>query len=278
MKLTTIRTPNGTRAGLVENGEVVLLPHADVRAVLEEAEGSTVEAVVRLAARGERMVFGSADFAPIVPRPEKIVCVGLNYRSHIEEMGRALPEYPTLFAKYARALIGARDPIALPAESSSVDWEVELTIVIGRTVRRARGSAALDAIAGFTVMNDISMRDWQNRTLQFLGGKTWDASTPVGPVFVTRDEIGDGLNLGLRTEVDGVVMQESNTSDLLFGPVELVEYISTLVTLEPGDLIATGTPDGVGAGRKPPVFLRPGNVLRTSIDGIGTLENSCRAE
>ena len=278
MKLTTIRTLNGTRAGVVENDEVVLLPHADVRAVLEAAVGSSVEAVVGSAVRGERMAVESVDFAPVVPRPEKILCVGLNYRSHIEEMGRALPEFPTLFAKYTRSLIGARDPIPLPAESSSVDWEVELTIVIGRTVRRARGSAARDAIAGFTVMNDISMRDWQNRTLQFLGGKTWDSSTPVGPVFVTRDEIGDGFNLGLRTEVDGVVMQESTTSDLLFGPVELVEYISTLVTLEPGDLIATGTPGGVGAGRKPPVFLRPGNVVRTTIDGIGTLENTCKAE
>ena len=267
MKLTTVRTPSGTRAGLV-----------DVRAVLEAAEASSVEAVVGSAERGERMAIDSVDFAPVVPRPEKIVCVGLNYRSHIEEMGRALPEFPTLFAKYSRSLTGARDPIPLPVESSSVDWEVELTIVIGRTVRRARGSTALDAIAGFTVMNDISMRDWQNRTLQFLGGKTWDASTPVGPVFVTRDEIGDGVNLALRTEVDGVVMQESTTSDLLFGPVELVEYISTLVTLEPGDLIATGTPGGVGAGRKPPVFLRPGNVVRATIDGIGTLENTCRAE
>ncbi len=278
MKLTTVRTPSGTRAGLVENDEIVLLPHADVRAVLEAAEASSVEAVVGSAERGERMAIDSVDFAPVVPRPEKIVCVGLNYRSHIEEMGRALPEFPTLFAKYSRSLTGARDPIPLPVESSSVDWEVELTIVIGRTVRRARGSTALDAIAGFTVMNDISMRDWQNRTLQFLGGKTWDASTPVGPVFVTRDEIGDGVNLALRTEVDGVVMQESTTSDLLFGPVELVEYISTLVTLEPGDLIATGTPGGVGAGRKPPVFLRPGNVVRATIDGIGTLENTCRAE
>lgn len=279
MRLTTIRRTDGTSAGLVVGDTVTLLPgYADVRAVLEAAEASSLDRVVGAAARGEQLALAGADLAPLVPRPEKVVCVGLNYRSHIEEMGRGLPAHPTLFAKYARALIGARDPIPLPPESPAVDWEVELTIVIGQRVRRARGAAALDAVAGFTVMNDVSMRDWQNRTIQFLAGKTWDSSTPVGPVMVTRDEIGDGAGLELTTEVDGVVMQRSNTSDLLFGVVELVEYVSTLVTLEPGDLIATGTPAGVGAGRTPPVFLQPGNVVRTTVAGIGACENVCRAE
>ena len=158
-----------------------------------------------------------------------------------------------------------------------MDWEVELAFVIGRTVRRATGAQARDAIAGFTVLNDVSMRDWQFRTMQFLQGKTWDRSTPVGPVLVTPDELPGGTapDLALRCEVDGEVMQEGRTSDLLFGPEELVAYISTIVTLDPTDLIATGTPSGVGFGRSPQVFLKPGHVVRTTIEHIGELVNRC---
>ena len=177
-------------------------------------------------------------------------------------------------------MIGARDPILVPPESEQVDWEVELAFVVGREVRRARGAEARDAIAGFTVLNDVSMRDWQFRTMQFLQGKTWERSTPVGPAMVTLDEVpgGPSPDVVLTCEVDGEVMQKGRTTDLLFGPEELVEYISTIVTLEPGDLVATGTPSGVGAGRTPPVFLRPGQVVRTAIEGIGDLLNECVVE
>jgi len=193
-------------------------------------------------------------------------------------MSRALPGYPTLFAKFASGLIGAHDDLVLPSVSNAVDWEVELGVVIGRQIRRATIEEARHAIAGFTVVNDISMRDWQRRTTQFLQGKAFDASTPVGPVLVTGDEIGDAADLEVRCEVDGVVMQRGRTSDLLFGPAAIVSYISQFATLCPGDLISTGTPGGVGAGRDPQVFLQPGQVLTTAIEGIGSCVNHCVAE
>ena len=275
MRVVTVRTPTGTRAARQDADELVLLDDADVGSLLAASDWASRAA----SADGPRMTLGDAELAPVVPRPNKIVCLGMNYRSHIEEMGRETPTHPTLFAKYARSLIGPRDPIVLPPESEQVDWEVELAFVIGREVRRVAGREARDAIAGFTVLNDVSMRDWQFRTMQFLQGKTWDNSTPVGPALVTLDEVAGGASpdLVLTCEVDGEVMQKGRTSDLLFGPEDLVAYISSIVTLEPGDLVATGTPSGVGAGRTPPVFLRPGQVVRTSIEGIGELVNECVA-
>jgi acylpyruvate hydrolase len=273
VRLLTVRTADGTRAARQDGEELTLLDQPDVGALLAAGE---LQGASR--ASGPTKPLADADLAPVVPRPPKIVCLGMNYRSHVEEMGREVPAHPTLFGKYARSLIGPRDPIVLPPESEQVDWEVELAFVIGTEVRRANGAEAGRAIAGFTVLNDVSMRDWQFRTMQFLQGKTWDRSTPVGPALVTPDELG-GTNpdLALSCEVDGEVMQEARTSDLLFDPEELVAYISTIVTLEPGDLVATGTPAGVGAGRTPPVFLKPGHVVRTSIEGIGELVNECVA-
>jgi acylpyruvate hydrolase len=273
VRLATVRTSKGTRAARLDGEDLVLLDAADVGALLED-EGWRGRAT---AADGDRVSFANAELAPVIPRPPKIVCLGMNYRSHVEEMGRETPAHPTLFGKYGRSLIGPRDDIVLPPESEQVDWEVELAFVVGRPARRATGAAAREAIAGFTVLNDVSMRDWQFRTMQFLQGKTWDRSTPVGPVLVTADELPGATapDLELRCEVDGEVMQEGRTSDLLFGPEELVEYISTIVTLEPGDIVATGTPGGVGFGRSPQVFLKPGQVLRTSIEEIGELVNRC---
>jgi acylpyruvate hydrolase len=276
MRLATVRTPGGNRAARLESDRLVLLPFADVRALL--ASGAAWREAAS-AASGDGIPMEDADLAPVIPAPPKIVCLGMNYRSHIEEMGREVPSHPTLFGKYARSLVGPRDPILLPAESEHPDWEVELAFVIGRETRRASGAEARDAIAGFTVLNDISMRDWQMRTTQFLQGKTWERSTPVGPVLVTPDELPGGTapDLELTCDVDGERMQRARTSDLLFGPEEIVAYVSTIVTLEPGDLIATGTPAGVGAGRTPPVFLRPGQVVRTAIQPIGELVNECVA-
>jgi acylpyruvate hydrolase len=255
-----------------------VLQDSDVGALLgSPALEAGVHAAADLEVTGE-LVFADASFAPLVPHPEKIICVGLNYRAHILEMSRELPEYPTLFAKFASSLIGAYDDLVLPSVSSAVDWEVELGVVIGRRTRRATPAQAREAIAGFTVINDVSMRDWQGRTTQFLQGKTFDASTPVGPVLVTGDEIGDAADLEVRCEVDGTVMQRGRTSDLLFGAAAVVSYISQFATLVPGDLISTGTPDGVGAGRRPPVFLAPGQVLTTVVEGIGSCVNHCVSE
>ncbi|TML79741.1 MAG: fumarylacetoacetate hydrolase family protein [Actinobacteria bacterium] len=276
MKLVTLRTEDGARAGRLDGDRVELLPFPDVGALLAQTDwGAVVEQN-----RGEEIAAADVDFAPVVPKPNKIICLGLNYKAHIEEMGRELPSHPTLFAKYAVSLIGARDPIVLPPESQAVDWEVELAFVIGARARRVKAADAAKVVAGFTVFNDIYMRDWQMRTLQFLQGKTFEKSTPVGPAVVTLDEVPQGIDadLAISCEVDGEQMQKARTSDLLFPPTVLVEYISTIMTLEPGDIIATGTPNGVGAGRNPPVFLKPGQSVRTTIEGVGELVNPTVAE
>ena len=268
MRLVTIRTPDGTQAARLDADRIVPLDAPDVAAVLEAGIGAVPEA-------GPSIETADADLAPLISRPSKIICLGLNYRSHIEEMGAELPAHPTLFAKFPSALIGARDPIHLPEASNAVDWEGELAFVIGRRVRNASNDEAADAIAGYTICNDVSMRDWQWRTTQWLQGKTWENSTPLGPALVTPDEVDNAADLLLRCEVDGEVMQEARTSDLLFKPVAIVSYVSTITTLEPGDVFSTGTPGGVGAGMQPPRFLRPGQVVRTSIEGLGELVNEC---
>ncbi len=278
MRLATVRTREGTRAARLEGERLLLLEARDVGSLLESTDPESFsDDLAALETTGE-LAFAEASFAPVVPHPEKILCVGQNYSSHVVEMAREMPSYPTLFAKFASSLIGAHDDLVLPSDSNSVDWEVELAVVIGRVIRRATLEEARDAIAGFTVLNDISMRDWQARTTQYLQGKAFDASTPVGPILVTGDEIGDAADLEVRCEIDGTVMQRGRTSDLLFGPATIVSYISQFATLCPGDLISTGTPGGVGAGRNPQVFLKPGQVLTTSIEGIGSCVNRCVAE
>lgn len=271
MKLVTVRVDGAHRAGRVDGDSITLLDHADVRAVLADAALDSAAA-----ASGPTVPLDQANLAPVVPSPDKIVCVGLNYADHIAETGRPAPDHPTYFAKYRRALVGPYDPIVLPGPgvSEQVDWEAELAIVIGSTVRDASATEAVEAIAGFTVLNDVSMRDWQFRTGQFLAGKTFEASTPVGPWVVTADEVGTSPALDIRTEVDGVVKQSSNTRELVFSPVEIVADLSRVITLDPGDLIATGTPSGVGRARTPPEFLAAGSTLLTAIDGIGELRNA----
>jgi acylpyruvate hydrolase len=194
-------------------------------------------------------------------------------------MGHPLPEYPTLFSKYSSALIGANDELILPQASEQMDWEVELAIIIGRPVRHASRDAASAAIAGYATLNDVTARDFQNRTSQWLQGKSFEATTPLGPWLVTTDDdavVEGGFNI--TCEVDGEVVQSGNTSDLVFGPVDLVRYASSIFTLRPGDVIATGTPGGVGAARTPPRFLRDDEVLTTRIEGIGVCRNRCRRE
>lgn len=275
MKLATVRTGDGTRAARLTSGGYLFLDAPDVGALLAREDWADEAA----RASGEPRPVDASDLAPVVPRPGKVLCVGLNYRTHILEMGRDLPAAPTLFAKFTEALIGAGDDIQLAPESSAVDWEAELTVVIGRTVRRASEDEASQAIAGFTIMNDVTMRDWQYRTKQWLQGKTFEGTTPLGPVMVTPDELPGGVRpaVALTCRVDGEVMQKADTSDLVFDPVELVRYASTILTLRPGDVIATGTPGGVGHARKPPRHLADGMTVVTEIGGIGRLENTARA-
>ena len=273
MRLMTVRHHGTTRAARVDGDSVVLLESPDLGTLLTETSWRAAAG-----SRGEVVAREDTEAATLISASRKFIGVGLNYRSHIAESKLAAPAHPTLFAKFPRALIGARDPIVLPRASAEVDWEVELGVVIGSGGRHLDPHAAHLAIAGYTVVNDISARDWQRRTSQFLQGKTFEQTTPVGPVMVTGDEIDDARDLRLCCEVDGVCMQDARTSDLLFCPAALVAYISTVITLEPGDVIATGTPGGVGGARNPPIFLKPGQIVRSSIEGIGELVNLCVEE
>ncbi|MEV5459767.1 fumarylacetoacetate hydrolase family protein [Streptomyces cellulosae] len=270
MKLATLRTADGTRAVRLDGGTLVDLGYADLGELFAQDDWRTQAS----GASGTAYPVEGADFAPVVPNPSKVVCVGHNYTNHIKEMGRDLPDHPTLFPKFAETLLGANDDIAKPAETDALDWEVELAVVVGGKVRRAGERQAADAIAGFTVMNDISVRDWQFRTIEWTQGKIWEATTPVGPYVVTPDEAG-GVRPALQvtTTVDGEVMQQDDTGTLLFDPVFLVQYISTVITLNPGDIIATGTPAGVGNARDPKVFLLPGQTVVTEITGLGACVN-----
>lgn len=276
MKLATVEVAGATHACRVEDDEVVLIEGCpDLGALLSDADWRHTAS----AASGHRLPTAEISYAPAIPAPNKIICLGLNYLSHITEMGRDRPAYPTLFAKFSGALIGANDPIRLPRVSDQVDWEAELAVIMGRAGRSIDRADALDWVAGYTVANDITMRDWQHRTREFLSGKTFERSTPLGPSMVTADELpGGATGLEVRCEVDGVVVQEGTTADLCFDVAQIVSYVSEIITLLPGDVILTGTPGGVGAGRQPPVYLRPGQLVRTSIERIGVLENTCEGE
>lgn len=273
MRLATIRTAAGTRAVRADGDTAVETGDVDLRALLEQPDWAARAA----AANGPAHAVADLDYAPLIPVPEKIICVGLNYRDHVREMGHDMPEHPTLFAKYAPALIGAHDDIVLPSVSDKVDWEAELVVVIGRPVRHATGTDAAAAIAGYSVLNDVSVRDYQRRTSQFLQGKTFESSTPLGPWLVTPDELPDG-GWEISTTLDGETMQRSNTGELVFSPIDLIVYLSAIITLNPGDVIATGTPGGVGHARKPPRYLTDGATVVTSVAGVGELRNVARAE
>lgn len=229
--------------------------------------------------QAERVPLDQIRLRPVIPEPQKILCVGLNYRSHVTETKRELPTYPVLFPKFPPSLIGPYDPITVPPESRQVDYEAELAVVIGAPARRVPKELARTVIAGYTVANDVTMRDYQYKTHQWLQGKAWDAATPLGPFLVTDDEIGDRVGkLGISLTLNGEVLQSADTSRLIFDIPTLVSTVSEFTTLLPGDLILTGTPGGVGFRRDPQVFLTDGDRVSVSIDGIGELTNDVRAE
>jgi acylpyruvate hydrolase len=214
------------------------------------------------------------NFAPLVLAPGKIICCGHNYRAHIDEMGREAPQFPTLFAKFADTLVGASDSIDLHPSVSKLDWEAELAVVVGSILRDANRDEAVAGIAGYTVANDISARDWQNRTPQWLQGKAFDSTTPLGPMLVTPHEFDPRSGARIICSVNGEVQQRGSTDDLVFDSADLLSYISTFTTLRPGDVVLTGTPSGVGAAASPPRFLKVGDVVETTIEGIGMLHNT----
>ena len=270
MQLATMRHEGRSRACVVRGAELILTEFTDIGHLLAANDGVIPHQITG----GPRVLSQSPRPRTPVPHPNKIICLGLNYESHIREMGRTPPTYPTLFSKFDGALIGPEDPIVLSAISGRVDWEAELGVVSGRPGRDIAESATLDHVVGFTVMNDVTARDWQTRTSQFLSGKTFERMLPVGSAVVTPDGLPPGgVGLPITCEIDGVVMQQARTDDLMFSVASIISYVSRIITLLPGDLIATGTPGGVGAGRDPQIFFSDGQVMTTTIGGIGTLRN-----
>ena len=260
-------------AGLVD-GDVV----RPLRDIAELGTGTPAELLADPPLSDERLPLADVELRPVVPRPGKVVCMGLNYAEHVDEGAYDVPEYPVLFSKFAETLVAAGEPIVVPPESSAVDYEAELAFVIGRHVRRVSGAAALDAVGGYTIANDVSMRDYQYRTHQWLPGKNWAASTPLGPFLVTPDEVGDPHGLDISLELNGKRMQAGNTRQFIFDIPAIVAAISEFVPLAPGDVVLTGTPSGVGYRRDPKVLLRDGDRVAVEIERVGRLENPVVAE
>ena len=208
-----------------------------------------------------------------IPRPGKIICIGLNYRDHAEESGMAIPTSPIIFSKFGTCVIGSGETVRIPPGSTQVDYEAELAVVIGRTAKNVSRSDAMDHVFGYTNFNDVSARDFQFADGQWQRGKSCDTFAPMGPAVVTADEILDPHDLNIRFRLNGETLQDSNTCQLIFKTPELIEFLSRVITLEPGDVIATGTPPGVGFARKPPIFMKPGDVAEVEIEGLGSLSN-----
>jgi 2-keto-4-pentenoate hydratase/2-oxohepta-3-ene-1,7-dioic acid hydratase in catechol pathway len=286
MRWVTVASEEGPRACGVINGEYIDVNAADpemprtVRGLLELGQEWQRRAWAALPRGVVRHDPAGATLLAPVPDPRKIVCIGLNYRDHAAESGVPVPTEPILFSKYPTTLIGHGGQIVLPSASHEVDYEAELVVVIGRKGRHISRERALEYVGGYAVGHDVSARDWQlNKPgKQWMAGKTFDTFAPVGPELVTPDEVPDPQNLGIRLRLNGHTMQDSSTSQLVFGVAELIAYLSQIFTLEPGDLIFTGTPPGVGMARKPPVWLKPGDQVEVEIDRLGTLQNTVIAE
>ena len=280
MRLASFSLAGGPiRPGVVVGDEIVDLSDAatglpaSMRAILDLGRGALEQ--VRAAPAGKAARHALADVrrhAP-VPDPPAILAIGMNYRAHVAEMGREPPEWQYWFNKQRTAICGPGDPIELPAVSEMVDYEGELAMVIGPRCQHVPAARALEVVAGFTIINDVSARDWQWRSPTFTLGKSFDTHAPCGPELVTGDELGDPGALTLRTWVNDELRQDSTTSDLIFDCAAMIEYLTTAFPLEPGTIIATGTPAGVGAGLTPPRFLAAGDTVRIAIEGIGELVN-----
>ena len=247
-------------------------PH--LRSAIAAGKLSELEA----SARDVALDADSLQFMPPVPNPDKILCVGVNYRPHIEEMGREVPNYPVVFVRFAGSQVGHGQAVIRPGVSEQFDFEGELAVVIGKRARQVSRADALDYVAGYCCFMDGSVRDWQRHTMQFTAGKNFAHSGSMGPYLVTRDEIPDPTALHLTTRVNGELMQEGCVADLVFDIPALIEYCSTFAELLPGDVIATGTPGGVGAARTPPVWLKDGDVVTVDVPGVGSLVNSVADE
>lgn len=295
MRLVSYDTEQGWRAGLLVDSMVVdamaaarrcgLATFGDQRwasnrgilAARPEDVSLVADHATDLAGRGggaEVRPLAAVTLGPPIPDPDKIICLGLNYRDHANESSIEVPPSPILFAKFRNSLAGPKSDIVLPTAGTAVDYEVELAVVIGRRCKHVRQEAALECVAGAMALNDVSARDLQHATSQWLPGKAVDSFAPCGPALVTLDELGDPQDLAISTRLNGELMQASSTAMMIFGIAETIEFITSFMTLEPGDIIATGTPGGVGMARDPQVFLHDGDLVEVTVDGVGTLTNT----
>lgn len=280
MKLISYQSDDGPRVAGVRDDGYVDLNEADPRVphcikMLLAGGPEALQLAEAALETGVSMAPESVKLLPPVPSPEKVICVGANYAEHAREGGMEPPDRPVIFNKFPTAVRADGDPVVLPPESTKVDYEAELVVVIGKAGRRIPQSRAMDHVAGYCVGNDVSARDWQLETpaTQWLLGKSFDSFAPFGPAITTADEIADPGNLSIALRLNGKTMQESNTSQFIFPIEKLIEYISSVATLTPGDVIFTGTPPGVGMARTPPVVLKPGDVTEVEIQGLGILRN-----
>jgi len=270
MRLVTFQGPGiPSQAGIVSGEKVVSLGQDML---------SVIAAGTPPATTGPSYALSAVKLLAPIPRPPKLICVGLNYRDHAMEAGLEIPKIPTIFSKFSNVVIGPGEPIVLPKASTRPDYEAEFAFVIGSGGHHIPAARAMEHVFGYTIINDVSARDYQFGTSQWLMGKTFDTFAPMGPCIVTRDEIADPHSLDISLEIGGQVLQNSNTRELVFGIPALVEFISTVVTLESGDVVSTGTPGGVGFARKPPRYLQAGDEVVIRIGGIGELRNPVIAE
>jgi 2-keto-4-pentenoate hydratase/2-oxohepta-3-ene-1,7-dioic acid hydratase in catechol pathway len=284
MKFITFRKPSGPpQAGVLVEDRVISLAGAgfsDMFAILTGGAlaRAKVDNWVYQPSADDVFSLSSVKLLAPIPRPPKFICVGLNYRDHAAETGMEIPKTPTIFSKFSNVVIGPGDPIVLPANSTRPDYEAELAFIIGKGGRHIAAQDWREHVFGYTIVNDVSARDFQMATSQWLLGKTFDTFAPMGPAIVTEDEIADPHALEISLEIGGEILQKSNTRELIFQIPEILAHISSVVTLEPGDIVATGTPAGVGFARKPPRYLQPGDEVIIQIQGLGELRNPCVAE
>jgi 2-keto-4-pentenoate hydratase/2-oxohepta-3-ene-1,7-dioic acid hydratase in catechol pathway len=279
MRFVTFREAGGSpRAGVLRDGRVLSLEPAgftELLALIGAGERGLDAARRRWehAPEGEGIPLSQVELLAPLPRPPKIICIGLNYRDHAAETGKKVEQVPTVFAKFPTAVIGAGASIVLPRASKQPDYEAELAFVIGKGGRYIAAADWRSHVFGYTAFNDVSARDFQMATTQWIMGKTFDTFAPMGPWIVTADEVPDPHALDISLTLNGTVMQQSNTSNLIFRIPDLIQFLSSVFTLEPGDVVATGTPSGVGVARKPPVYLKPGDEVTVRIAGVGELTN-----
>ena len=283
MRLISFLSNGQSGAGLLREDHVFPLGNAGFRDAVsfiaaDEKEQKRAEGLVKAASSRELLPLDSVRLTAPIPRPPKILCIGLNYRDHAKESKMEVPAVPTVFAKYASSVIGPGDPIVLSSATQKPDYEAEFAVVIGKRAKRIQQTNWKDCVFGYTIVNDVSARDVQLATSQWTLGKSFDTFAPMGPHITTADEVSDPHALDIRLSIAGETLQHSNTCQLIFRIPELIEYLSSMMTLEPGDIISTGTPAGVGLGRTPPRWLQAGEEVLIEIDKIGILRNPVIAE